>query len=317
VVAVVRAGGLGDVLLTLPAVHALRERFRGLHTGLRGTPLEAVGYPSFWGAAGPLVDRVLDIDDARFATLYGDAPDPAAADWLQNHNLLVAWTARPLGAWVADVVPEVIQASPYPPPGVHTAAWLCRTIGAEMPGRPPDDGWLGLTPMERSWGEAALGRLGLERPTMLHPGAGGEWKRWPAASFARLAVELAGRGHRVALVEGPADAGAVQEVLAQAGSLPVLREPDLRVLAHMLSQARLFVGNDSGVTHLAAMAGAPTIALFGPTDPASWAPLGDVRIVRRCRRQASRQGEIRVCDDPGCMKEITVAEVLEVMNIRC
>jgi ADP-heptose:LPS heptosyltransferase len=317
VVAVIRAGGLGDTLLTLPAIHQLHVRYRVLSRGLQGTSFAVIGYPAFWRAAGPLVDRVLDIGDGRFAVLYGDESDMEAIEWLQGHAVLVAWTTRPLGAWVADAVPRLVQASPYPPPGVHAAVWLCQTIGEEMPRVAPMEGWLYLTPMDRAWGAAQLAGIGLERPTIIHPGAGAGWKRWPAASFARVARALAKRGHQVALVEGPADEEAVSAVLARTGSLPLIREPDLRALARMLSQARLFIGNDSGVTHLAAMAGALTVGLFGPTDPVSWAPLGDVRVLRRCRRRATHQGKIQVCGDPECLAAIPVEDVLEVIDIHC
>jgi ADP-heptose:LPS heptosyltransferase len=235
----------------------------------------------------------------------------------------VAWTAQPLGDWVQAAVQRVIQESPYPPPGVHAAAWLHRSLAPlweqyeHAPTAEPPRGWLSLTQMDRAWGRAALAGLGLDQPTILHPGAGATWKRWPAASFARLALALRDRGHQIALVEGPADEEAVREVLAQAGPLPVIREADLRALARLLAQARSFVGNDSGVTHLAAMAGARTIALFGPTDPASWAPLGDVHILRHCRDATRRQGEIRICTDPECMAAIAVEEVLEVIDIHC
>jgi ADP-heptose:LPS heptosyltransferase len=53
-----------------------------------------------------------------------------------------------------------------------------------------------------------------------------------------------------------------------------VRDVPLRVLGALLGRAGLYVGNDSGVSHLAAAAGAPTLALFGPTDPAVWAPVG-------------------------------------------
>jgi hypothetical protein len=322
-IAVLRAGGLGDTLLTLPAMQVLRS-YLGVWRGLMGPPprIEVAGNPAFWRATGA-ADRIFDSGEAWFAGLYGDTPAAELRTWLEGQQTLVAWTARPLGAWVAETVPRVIQVTPYPPPGVHAAAWLRQSLAPLYEqfeyalSAEPANGWLGLTPMERAWGRAALSELGLEHPTILHPGAGAEWKRWPAASFARLALALRARGHQVALVEGPADEEAVREVLAQVGPLPVICETDLRALARMLGRARLFAGNDSGVTHLAAMAGARTIALFGPTDPASWAPLGDVRILRRCRAATHHQGEIRVCADPECMAAIPVEDVLEVINIHC
>lgn len=60
-----------------------------------------------------------------------------------------------------------------------------------------------------------------------------------------------------------------------------VRIDDLYLLACWLARARLYIGNDSGITHLAAAVGTPVLALFGPTDPAVWAPRGPhVRVVR-------------------------------------
>jgi ADP-heptose:LPS heptosyltransferase len=79
----------------------------------------------------------------------------------------------------------------------------------------------------------------------------------------------------VVLIEGPADADAVSCVLSLLETEPpVARDWSLPRLAAVMVEAALFLGNDSGLTHLAAGVGAPTIALFGPTDPIVWAPLG-------------------------------------------
>jgi ADP-heptose:LPS heptosyltransferase len=75
------------------------------------------------------------------------------------------------------------------------------------------------------------------------------------------------------LVEGPADEAAAAPLRALPGAV-VARNRPLRELGAILARAGLYVGNDSGITHLAAAWGAPTLALFGPTDPAVWAPLG-------------------------------------------
>ena len=77
------------------------------------------------------------------------------------------------------------------------------------------------------------------------------------------------------LLEGPADRAVMQDLLDHLSPRPILlRDLPLRLLAGVLTLADLFVGHDSGVTHLAALLGVPTVALFGPTDPARWAPRG-------------------------------------------
>jgi ADP-heptose:LPS heptosyltransferase len=74
-------------------------------------------------------------------------------------------------------------------------------------------------------------------------------------------------------VIGPADEDAAAPLRGLPGAVPVRGAP-IRVLGALLAKAGLYVGNDSGISHLAAAAGAPTLALFGPTDPAAWAPVG-------------------------------------------
>jgi len=108
----------------------------------------------------------------------------------------------------------------------------------------------------------------------VHPGSGGRRKCWPARRFAELAGRL---DAPVLLIEGPADADACREFFQTVPpSCPVLRGTDLPLprLAAFLMESRGYIGNDSGVSHLAAALGAPTVAVFGPTDPAVWAPLG-------------------------------------------
>jgi ADP-heptose:LPS heptosyltransferase len=96
--------------------------------------------------------------------------------------------------------------------------------------------------------------------TVIHPFASNPQKRWPLERFRELALQLAD----VRWCAGP------EEPLENA-----IRIPDLYELACWLAHADLFIGNDSGITHLAAAVGIPVIALFGPTDPAVWSPRGE------------------------------------------
>ncbi|MCG6922248.1 MAG: glycosyltransferase family 9 protein, partial [Acidobacteria bacterium] len=106
----------------------------------------------------------------------------------------------------------------------------------------------------------------------IHPGSGSPAKNWPTDRFVALVHAHAGKRPWL-LVVGPADEDAAAPLCVLPGCVPV-RDMPIRVLGALLGRAGLYVGNDSGVSHLAAAAGAPTLALFGPTDPAVWAPLG-------------------------------------------
>ena len=97
---------------------------------------------------------------------------------------------------------------------------------------------------------------------IIHPFSGSRKKCWPLERFRDLAHRLAGR-MPVAWCAGPED-----------DLSPAVRFADLYELAGWLASARIYIGNDSGPTHLAAAVGTPVVALFGPSDPAVWAPRG-------------------------------------------
>ena len=112
----------------------------------------------------------------------------------------------------------------------------------------------------------------------LHAGSGGAAKRWPPERFAALAGEICGWDARPVLIEGPQDGDLTDAIRAEAAhlgvELAVAFGLDIPALAHLLAGCTAYVGNDSGVSHLAGLLGLPTLALFGPTDPAIWSPLG-------------------------------------------
>jgi heptosyltransferase III len=108
-----------------------------------------------------------------------------------------------------------------------------------------------------------LPRIALTGPrhesVILHPFSGSAKKNWPLANFRELAAML-----------GPVEWTCGPEVTLDGAR----RFGDLAELARWIAGARIYVGNDSGITHLAAAVGTPTLALFGPTDPAIWCPAG-------------------------------------------
>jgi ADP-heptose:LPS heptosyltransferase len=107
----------------------------------------------------------------------------------------------------------------------------------------------------------------MARRVLIHPGSGSPAKNWPMARFREVATRLERDGFPVQWILGPNDNLAVPG--------PCLTGVDLANLAGALAGSRLYLGNDSGVSHLAAAVGCPAIVIFGPTDPLVWAPAGE------------------------------------------
>jgi heptosyltransferase-2 len=268
-----RAGALGDTLLALPSIAALRRL-----VGPTGE-VELVGTePAVRLALGPrLSTRVHSIDRRRFLPLFQESADDAELlSFLQGFDRVLAWSNLPLLAEKLERLSvPLIHASPHPPAGVHAADHLYRSLAAL--------GVVGETPLPEIESDeesrlaplAFLGRSGLSSFDFvaLHPSSGSPRKNWPVERFEALALRLLRENRRFVWVEGEADREAVAR-LARLVPAPVARGLALPALAALLSSCRGFVGNDSGVTHLAAAVGTPTIALFGPTDPRMWAPRG-------------------------------------------
>ena len=178
----------------------------------------------------------------------GDLTIPnVLAEYLAGFDSIVSWYGanRPeFREALAKLPVEFLQALPPEEFTGHAADFFCRQVGA------PE----GAVPVLR------YKPTGLRGTAVLHPFSGSPRKNWPMTSFHTLAGRLP---WPVEWTAGPED------------DLPAAtRFTDLGELAHWLAGAELYLGNDSGITHLAAALGVRTVALFGPTDPRKWAPRG-------------------------------------------
>jgi ADP-heptose:LPS heptosyltransferase len=272
---VVRAGALGDVLLLRPTVAALNR------AGYAVTLLAPVWAGAALVGPGPAEARALIAwDRPEMAALFSEEGPPAAPlhQLLGGFDVVLAFTRnRRLIASLSSLNTRVLARDPQPPTqGPHASAWLAGLAG-EAGSEPPETiALLQATAEEQQAARAWRQRLP-EGFIAVHPGSGSPAKNWPAERFGEL---LQGWASPFLLVEGPADAVAAAGLRARP-DVVAARDLSARVLGALLAPAALFVGNDSGVTHLAAAWGAPTLALFGPTEPALWAPLGPrVAVVR-------------------------------------
>lgn len=278
-IALLRLGAVGDTLLATSALLALRRWRPDARIGLVaradvGRVLHVCG----------VVDEVEDVDGLLGAWLVGadDAALPAARlSPLAAPDLAVVWRRQGgnevAARWAALGARRALDAPSLPPAEArqHVADFLVETLAPLGVAASPDPVVLPHAANLAERGRAIAAALGLRRCAfVLHPGSGGAAKRWPPASFAALGRALEAYGD-VALLSGPADEKAVAAVLDAAGRpWPALRDAPLIDVAALLAVAVAYVGNDSGPSHLAALLGCPTVALYGPTDPATWGVRG-------------------------------------------
>lgn len=220
--------------MNLPALRALAHANPGAQFTL-------VGYPSILALAGPFISikATYSIDTPPWSGLFqGSLPGlafDAAFVWMKNP--VVADNLRKSG------VSNVLYADPFPSGNIHAAAHLLNTICLPAPELP--DLWTGKD----------------SNLVLIHPGAGSPRKCWPF--FEQLIVRVP----NVTAIIGPAEE-------QFHGCCPQLRGFRLVDIAHEILRCRHFIGNDSGITHLASYLGCPAVALFGPTLPQIWGPVG-------------------------------------------
>ena len=124
----------------------------------------------------------------------------------------------------------------------------------------------------------------------IHPGSGSQSKNWPLENWKKLGDVLLSRDCEIVLVGGEADEEQIQFLVNAWKNKPVqvAKHLDLPYLAALLERC-LFIGNDSGISHLAAATGARSILIFGPTNPAVWAPMNEnVTVLQAPERNLER-----------------------------
>ncbi len=275
---VIRGGAIGDFILTLPAIAALRKQFPGSH-------LEVLGYPHIaqLALAGGLVDRVQPIEARGLAGFFASGAElaPDLVDYFSEFDLIVSYLYDPDGIFKSNV---------------------SRCLHGQFvqgPHRPDEKekihaSHVYLKPLERLaiFDADSVPRLSTNyQPSTinsiaLHPGSGSERKNWPEAQWAGLLQHLvSATGLNLLLVGGEAEgerlrklgAGLPPTRLEIAQSLPLVD------LAAKLQSCIAFVGHDSGITHLAAALVLPTLVLWADTIEEVWCPQGRVRIIREAR----------------------------------
>jgi len=293
---ILQPGALGDCILTLPLVKILKE---GLNLG----GVDIIGHTEYIGAfpGRSCVDGVRSMDSTELHRMFVEPARFDLADWdpLINIFAVYSWIVTFLGEPGSNFEQnliftancshsaEIITLSMKPPDDGkrHVAEFYVQqfagqsSLPAEQAKVAMSDVLIRVTEADRDCGVELLDQAEIDlsrKLVVIHPGSGGQRKCWHLENFVSLAQGLRESGLEVLFLLGPAEMERLRP--AEEARLYVaarcVGHLSLAQVVGLLSGADAFVGNDSGVTHLAAGMGLRTFAMFGPTDPALYRPIG-------------------------------------------
>jgi heptosyltransferase-2 len=271
---VIRGGAIGDFILTLPAIAALRRQFPQAQ-------LEVLGYPHIaqLAVAGGLADRVQPIEARGLAGFFarGGTLEPDLRDYFSEFDLVISYLYDPDEIFKTNVIRCLVKQFIV---GPHRPDETERFHATQVY----------LKPLERLaiFDADPVPRLFLNpQPStlhqlVLHPGSGSEKKNWPETKWAGLIQQImATTNWNLLLVGGEAEGERLRRLAA---GLPparcsIAQSLPLAELAQRIRSCMAFVGHDSGITHLAAAVGLPCVVLWPDTLEAIWRPQGERLVI--------------------------------------
>lgn len=267
---IINQGAIGDIISLFPAIIRLREKF---------SRIDAICKKSLGELACSfkLISKAYPIEAAFFSSMFSEKVDAVAAEIINSYDEILLFSySQELERGIGGIVQRKIHRIP-PRPGAHLDIHILNHILSRLaesrliddPAPPENDYFARLTEHE-------------ETKIILHPGSGSMRKNWPVSNFIATFKILRAAGMHPEIILGPAEQS-LSEIFAKnlpAGSR-IYMLSDLFDLIRILKQSGGFIGNDSGISHLAAFMGIPTVVIFGPSDPKRWKPFGrSVEIIR-------------------------------------
>ena len=285
-----RLGGLGDLLVAFPSIYLLRKKLSPCSITLvcreeYGSVLKETG----------IVDNLISGSDAGLVRLFAGSAhlDGELTQWLEGFSLILGWVQKKSSLQIEKNFLfqnrkkcRFFVFDPTYPGQISnfffdkTAEFLNRSEALSF----DECSILPLSSEQKQDGLRLLGNGDLkerEKMVVVHPGSGSTEKRWPVRSFIKVIIRLSQKGIRGVLVTGMAEER--MESIIEEARLPEnwtwLRYPPLLRLAGLLQSADFYLGNDSGVTHLAAACGTRVVALFRDDLVEQWKPYGYVSVL--------------------------------------
>lgn len=299
---VIRGGAIGDFILTLPAIKLLREAFPKAH-------LEILGYEHIVALAEDrfYADAARSIEYGAMAGFFipNGTLAPDLVKYFASFQQIVSYLFDPDGIFENNLrragVKNILKAYSKIDDSEHAARQLARPLQQLALYLEEEGATVYPSDEDREAARELLAHANGRPLLAIHPGSGSAKKNWPVERWAEVGQKALGLPAvpMILLIGGEADREQLSTIAAALHEERVISAQDLPlpVLAAVLEQCRLFLGHDSGISHLAAAVGLPCVLLFGPTDSAVWAP-------------ANAQVEVVEAPD-GDLTRIEVGEVWE------
>ena len=268
---IVHQGALGDFVVTFSILRAFRavfDRIDGICRSSFGRLASEIG----------VLDRHYPLESAHFASLYTDHMNSDVRQIISSYSHILLFSfSRTLEQSIRKTIrSQIYRIAPWPDEliPVHVTEFLSDQVLQ-----------CGILSSADSqvFRHALSASDQVRRPIIspgstiiLNPGAGSIKKRWGLERYLALAADLTSHGFRPVVLLGPAEGDIEEELRQRSESIPqVVRSDSFSDLLLLLRTAKGYIGNDSGVSHLAAYMGLSVLVVFGPTDPNRWRPFGN------------------------------------------
>lgn len=321
---VIHQGALGDFILALPALETLRKVFPHAKSTIMGYPriLELVEKRFY-------AEEILSIDQKGMATFFvrEGSLDFTLSQFFKTFDLIVVFGKDGEGPVIKNLRKvcegQLLHINSFPPwdEAIHLTDHLLKQFAQH--GYPASElnPKLHLKESDREWARdfwksKGVGMEERSKMVVLHPGSGSKKKVWPMERFLNLARTLQDHlGSKILVVLGPAEGSEVQKAFEGRGAPEFILAKGLTLvqLASVMEGCWFFIGNDSGISHMATALGLPTMVIFGPTDQRVWSPRGEKTFVvqRGVPCSPCPQERFFQCKDLECLRGVELADVLE------
>lgn len=323
IVLIVHPGTLGDVLLSVEALREMRKTFPSHHVVWVGQSevgaflLECGEVHEVIGIEGPLLSQLFTgppkMDDHVKAMLQRCTH---CVCWMTDHDEMISNTLQSFGIRYAIQSPQSSERM-----NVHQEE---RFLEALHPWGIMADGARERMPLfnkhvTQTESDSLKSRFSfLHTPYfVIHPGSGSKHKCLDSSILGKIAERLLEQsGMTLVVLSGPADQSQVKSFLDEIPSqkFHLLSNQSLTTVAGVLKEAAWYMGHDSGISHLAAGVGTPSMVLFGPTKSAYWAPRGDhVTVIQGSPCQCDDWEKVQQCHQKPCL-ELPVETILQTVE---